>query len=156
MTLPNRTQKANSSTQRHVSKKQSSLSTKKMMDLLNNLSHEKNQVRLKSTLLRLGPSNNDNRKHLVAHLNEKSKNCSPFKQRFERRKNLSKDARNIFHSWLKEHTTHPYPSDVEKKDLAQRAETSVEQVGTWFVNARVRTLPKLLGTHKKKKQKLKR
>jgi hypothetical protein len=28
--------------------------------------------------------------------------------------------------------------------------TGVEQVGTWFVNARVRTLPKLLGIKKQK------
>ena len=73
---------------------------------------------------------------------------------FERRRNLSSSARKVLHSWLVEHKLKPYPTDEEKQHLAERAEVTVEQVGTWMVNARVRTLPKLLGlVPVKKKQK---
>ena len=79
---------------------------------------------------------------------------SPLKSyRFETRKNFSSTARKIFHDFLKNHLNNPYPNEQEKNDMARESNCTVEQVGTWFVNARVRTLPKLLGL---KKQKIKR
>ncbi|XP_008808897.1 BEL1-like homeodomain protein 4 [Phoenix dactylifera] len=45
---------------------------------------------------------------------------------------------NILRAWLFEHFLHPYPSDVDKQQLARQAGLSRNQVSNWFINARVR------------------
>ncbi|CAF1935180.1 unnamed protein product [Rotaria magnacalcarata] len=38
--------------------------------------------------------------------------------------------------WLREHRSHPYPSNQEKSDLAKQSSITYDQVTTWFNNAR--------------------
>jgi hypothetical protein len=38
--------------------------------------------------------------------------------------------------WLREHRTHPYPSNQEKSELAKQSFITYDQVTTWFNNAR--------------------
>jgi hypothetical protein len=38
--------------------------------------------------------------------------------------------------WLREHRTHPYPSNQEKIELAKQSLITYDQVTTWFNNAR--------------------
>jgi len=38
--------------------------------------------------------------------------------------------------WLREHRTHPYPSNQEKIQLAKQSSITYDQVTTWFNNAR--------------------
>ncbi|CAF3405516.1 unnamed protein product, partial [Rotaria sp. Silwood2] len=38
--------------------------------------------------------------------------------------------------WLREHRTHPYPSNQEKLQLAKQSSITYDQVTTWFNNAR--------------------
>jgi hypothetical protein len=38
--------------------------------------------------------------------------------------------------WLREHRTHPYPSNQEKIELAKQSSITYDQVTTWFNNAR--------------------
>ncbi|WAO96925.1 Homeobox and c2h2 transcription [Fusarium falciforme] len=49
-----------------------------------------------------------------------------------------KRSTKILKDWFASHTSHPYPTEEEKKDLAHRAGLSVRQVSYWFVNARRR------------------
>lgn len=38
--------------------------------------------------------------------------------------------------WLREHRSHPYPSNQEKLELAKQSSITYDQVTTWFNNAR--------------------
>jgi hypothetical protein len=38
--------------------------------------------------------------------------------------------------WLRDHRTHPYPSNQEKIELAKQSLITYDQVTTWFNNAR--------------------
>jgi hypothetical protein len=38
--------------------------------------------------------------------------------------------------WLREHRSHPYPSNQEKIELAKQSSITYDQVTTWFNNAR--------------------
>jgi hypothetical protein len=38
--------------------------------------------------------------------------------------------------WLREHRSHPYPSNQEKSQLAKQSSITYDQVTTWFNNAR--------------------
>lgn len=59
------------------------------------------------------------------------------------RKNLPAAARQTMRAWLKAHVDNPYPTDEEKVQLAAAGGITVEQVTTWFINARSRELKKL-------------
>ncbi|CAD5188474.1 unnamed protein product [Musa acuminata subsp. malaccensis] len=52
---------------------------------------------------------------------------------------LPERAVSVLRSWLFEHFLHPYPTDVDKQNLAkQTGLTRNQQVSNWFINARVR------------------
>lgn len=67
-------------------------------------------------------------------------------QRTKRRRNLPPEAVAILREWFDCHNENPYPSEAEKGQLARRAtaasmnqvQISLQQVTTWFVNARAR------------------
>ena len=50
---------------------------------------------------------------------------------------------NTMKAWLMAHTTHPYPTEDEKKALCRETGLSLIQVSNWFINARRRILPSL-------------
>ncbi|XP_050390430.2 uncharacterized protein LOC126809721 [Patella vulgata] len=52
---------------------------------------------------------------------------------------LSSAAKNILNDWYECHSEHPYPTDEEKEDLAEKAGVSPAQVKSWFANKRSRT-----------------
>uniref|UniRef100_A0A3Q3QD99 Homeobox domain-containing protein n=1 Tax=Monopterus albus TaxID=43700 RepID=A0A3Q3QD99_MONAL len=52
---------------------------------------------------------------------------------------FSKVATNILRAWLFQHQPHhPYPSEEQKKQLAQDAGLTILQINNWFINARRR------------------
>jgi hypothetical protein len=67
-------------------------------------------------------------------------------KRFQKRKNLPQVSRQILRCWIDEHLENPHPNDNEKEALAKAANITVEQVCNWFVNARVRYVPKQMQT----------
>ncbi|XP_042407702.1 BEL1-like homeodomain protein 9 isoform X2 [Zingiber officinale] len=44
----------------------------------------------------------------------------------------------VLRAWLFEHFLHPYPTDVDKQNLAKQTGLTRNQVSNWFINARVR------------------
>eukprot|EP01023_Acetabularia_acetabulum_P002329 TRINITY_DN10918_c0_g1_i1.p1 TRINITY_DN10918_c0_g1~~TRINITY_DN10918_c0_g1_i1.p1 ORF type:complete len:280 (-),score=13.03 TRINITY_DN10918_c0_g1_i1:213-1052(-) len=64
-----------------------------------------------------------------------SQNLSFWK---EVRKRFAGDNRTILKGWLLMHFSQPYPTDEDKKVLAQITGMSRTQLGNWFINQRVR------------------
>ncbi|XP_078697213.1 uncharacterized protein LOC144925164 [Branchiostoma floridae x Branchiostoma belcheri] len=64
----------------------------------------------------------------------------PFSIAPHGRKTLSlpREAKTKLQSWLLDHRDHPYPSRVEKYDLAELTGLTFKQVSTWFQNNRRR------------------
>ena len=53
-------------------------------------------------------------------------------------KNFARWKKNLLIDWLKQHKEQPYPSDIEKEELARICQLSTIQVSNWFTNARKR------------------
>ncbi|XP_069385708.1 homeobox protein Meis1a isoform X3 [Paralichthys olivaceus] len=51
---------------------------------------------------------------------------------------------NILRAWLFQHLTHPYPSEEQKKQLAQDTGLTNLQVNNWFINARRRIVQPMI------------
>ena len=52
---------------------------------------------------------------------------------------LSESAKQILCTWYENHVTNPYPTEEEKKSLAESCSITVSQVKSWFANKRNRT-----------------
>ncbi|XP_022666755.1 homeobox protein PKNOX2-like isoform X2 [Varroa jacobsoni] len=57
---------------------------------------------------------------------------------------LPKQATELMRAWLFAHVVHPYPSEEEKKLIAEQTNLSLLQVNNWFINARRRILQPML------------
>ncbi|XP_007233117.3 homeobox protein PKNOX1.1 isoform X1 [Astyanax mexicanus] len=57
---------------------------------------------------------------------------------------LPKQATNVMRSWLFQHIGHPYPTEEEKKQIANQTNLTLLQVNNWFINARRRILQPML------------
>lgn len=81
------------------------------------------------------------------------KNCDTYKSALVRllnrpdnekfrskRRTLSDQGKQVLLQWFDTHLDNPFPSAEEKEELAIKACASVEQVTTWFINARARRL----------------
>jgi len=55
-----------------------------------------------------------------------------------RRGNLPKEATSVFKKWFDDHSSHPYPTDEEKQELARITGTGQQQITNWFINHRKR------------------
>jgi len=66
------------------------------------------------------------------------------KKNSKKRGIFSKVATNILRAWLFQHLTHPYPSEDQKKQLAQDTGLSILQVNNWFINARRRIVQPMI------------
>lgn len=53
---------------------------------------------------------------------------------------LPKQATHVMKTWLFQHLVHPYPTEDEKRQLAEQTNLSILQVNNWFINARRRIL----------------
>nr|XP_054759587.1 homeobox protein Meis1-like [Lytechinus pictus] len=54
-------------------------------------------------------------------------------KRQKKRGIFPKSATNIMRAWLFQHLTHPYPSEEQKKQLAQDTGLTILQVNNWYV-----------------------
>ncbi|KAI4227177.1 MAG: hypothetical protein L6R36_002615 [Xanthoria steineri] len=63
----------------------------------------------------------------------------------KRRGNLPKQTTDILRAWLHEHLDHAYPSEEQKQHLIRETGLTDKQVSNWFINARRRNLPRLVG-----------
>ena len=59
------------------------------------------------------------------------------KRQRQQRVNLPKDAKDYLSAWLYNHLDNPYPSEDEKKSLAQSTSLTFDQVNNWFINSSV-------------------
>ena len=66
------------------------------------------------------------------------------KRKKNKKNSLSKVASEILRVWLFQHLNHPYPEEVEKKQLAQDTGLSLLQVNNWFINARRRIVQPMI------------
>ncbi|PLW56576.1 hypothetical protein PCANC_01469 [Puccinia coronata f. sp. avenae] len=76
----------------------------------------------------------------VPPLNQASSWSSVENQAPRRRGKLPSAVTTILKGWLMAHTTHPYPTEEEKKKLCQETNLTMNQVSNWFINARRRIL----------------
>uniref|UniRef100_A0A915DZS7 Homeobox protein unc-62 n=1 Tax=Ditylenchus dipsaci TaxID=166011 RepID=A0A915DZS7_9BILA len=60
---------------------------------------------------------------------------------------FSKDAITKFRSWLFHNLTHPYPSEEQKKQLANETGLTNLQVNNWFINARRRIVQPMIDSN---------
>lgn len=72
---------------------------------------------------------------------------------------LPKNATGVMRTWLFQHIVHPYPTEDEKRQIANQTNLTLLQVNNWFINARRRILQPMLDasnpelSHKPKKPK---
>ncbi|XP_074583988.1 BEL1-like homeodomain protein 9 [Curcuma longa] len=111
--------------------------------LKNSISHQFHQT---SKRLRDQGINGDNISNIgfleTSHHPQRS-TCSPaaaFSQPhvWRPQRGLPERAVSVLRSWLFEHFLHPYPTDVDKQNLAKQTGLTRNQVSNWFINARVR------------------
>ncbi|KAF8571740.1 hypothetical protein P879_00361 [Paragonimus westermani] len=57
---------------------------------------------------------------------------------------LPKRATQIMKQWLFQHLVHPYPTEDEKRQIANQTNLTLLQVNNWFINARRRILQPML------------
>ncbi|KAL7298242.1 hypothetical protein TKK_0009228 [Trichogramma kaykai] len=57
---------------------------------------------------------------------------------------LPKHATNIMRAWLFGHLIHPYPTEDEKRQIANETNLTLLQVNNWFINARRRILQPMI------------
>ncbi|KAI9264827.1 homeobox KN domain-containing protein [Sporodiniella umbellata] len=109
--------------------------------IINNNSHQPS-----GGIKRARPSDEEDPKHTPAtKTNHKKK-----------RGNLPKEVTAVLKGWLQEHSSHPYPSEEEKKRLIETTRLSINQISNWFINARRRLLPTLLSEKPNKRKSKKR
>uniref|UniRef100_A0ABI8ACQ9 Homeobox domain-containing protein n=1 Tax=Felis catus TaxID=9685 RepID=A0ABI8ACQ9_FELCA len=65
-------------------------------------------------------------------------------RRHKKRGIFPKVATNIMRAWLFQHLSHPYPSEEQKKQLAQDTGLTILQVNNWFINARRRIVQPMI------------
>ena len=83
-------------------------------------------------------------KHFASTTPPSVPNGAPTTPRFTKRSNLPRPAVDILKSWLFQHLVHPYPTEEEKRLLAQQTNLNLTQVNNWFINARRRILQPML------------
>ncbi|CAH1791556.1 unnamed protein product [Owenia fusiformis] len=69
---------------------------------------------------------------------------STSSKRNKKRGIFPKVATNILRAWLFQHLSHPYPSEEQKKQLAQDTGLTILQVNNWFINARRRIVQPMI------------
>ncbi|CAD5233170.1 unnamed protein product [Bursaphelenchus xylophilus] len=60
---------------------------------------------------------------------------------------FSKEAITKFRAWLFQNLSHPYPSEEQKKQLAQETSLTILQVNNWFINARRRIVQPMIDSN---------
>uniref|UniRef100_A0A183BQ72 Homeobox protein unc-62 n=1 Tax=Globodera pallida TaxID=36090 RepID=A0A183BQ72_GLOPA len=60
---------------------------------------------------------------------------------------FSKEAISKFRAWLFNNITHPYPTEEQKKQLANETGLTILQVNNWFINARRRIVQPMIDSN---------
>lgn len=69
------------------------------------------------------------------------------KKRQRKRGIFPKVATNMMRAWLFQHFSHPYPSEEQKKQLANDTGLTILQVNNWFINARRRIVQPMIDSN---------
>uniref|UniRef100_A0A2K5F1P2 Meis homeobox 3 n=1 Tax=Aotus nancymaae TaxID=37293 RepID=A0A2K5F1P2_AOTNA len=75
---------------------------------------------------------------------EEGEDLDQERRRNKKRGIFPKAATNIMRAWLFQHLSHPYPSEEQKKQLAQDTGLTILQVNNWFINARRRIVQPMI------------
>nr|XP_032826708.1 homeobox protein PKNOX2-like isoform X2 [Petromyzon marinus] len=79
------------------------------------------------------------------HLGQDISACDPDDKRARLKRGvLPKHATTVMRSWLFQHIVHPYPTEDEKRQIANQTNLTLLQVNNWFINARRRILQPML------------
>jgi len=75
-----------------------------------------------------------------------------------KRRTLTSKGKQILSKWFDEHRSNPFPTAAEKEGLARQVDAPVEQISTWFINARARRGKKQSGneTQRKRQKRMKK
>ncbi|KAM0676567.1 Homeobox protein tos8 [Binucleata daphniae] len=76
----------------------------------------------------------------LAHV---TKNTADTYNKKCKRANYPKQISKILKNWLRNNIQSPYPSEIEKAELAKLTGLDQTQINNWFINARRRILPML-------------
>ncbi|VDH97915.1 Hypothetical predicted protein [Mytilus galloprovincialis] len=79
---------------------------------------------------------------LAGHLSSDDEDGNDKKK--SKRGVLPKSATQVMKSWLFQHIVHPYPTEDEKRQIANQTNLTLLQVNNWFINARRRILQPML------------
>ena len=85
--------------------------------------------------------------HLTTYLYMRSRLQKPKMN--SKAREIPKAATHCLKGWLFQHITNPYPSEDQKKELAQNTGLTILQVKNWFINARRRIVQPLIDQAKK-------
>ncbi|KAJ7064885.1 hypothetical protein C8F01DRAFT_1367116 [Mycena amicta] len=78
---------------------------------------------------------------------------SPHPMPQRKRGRLPKETTDFLKAWLHSHSAHPYPSEIEKKQMCHATGLSMSQVSNWMINGRRRILgPSYLSTSRSNPQ----
>ncbi|KAI8881486.1 hypothetical protein K501DRAFT_334659 [Backusella circina FSU 941] len=67
-----------------------------------------------------------------------------------KRENIPKEMTEHLRQWLIQHKKHPYPTEIEKQELAEETGLMINQISNWFINARRRILQPMLKNENRK------
>ncbi|WOK93799.1 hypothetical protein Cni_G02500 [Canna indica] len=73
-----------------------------------------------------------------SYLQRTSNNSGTQPHVWRPQRGLPERAVSVLRAWLFEHFLHPYPTDLDKQNLAKQTGLTRNQVSNWFINARVR------------------
>jgi hypothetical protein len=59
---------------------------------------------------------------------------SPQAMPQRKRGRLPKETTDFLKAWLHSHAAHPYPSEIEKKQMCHATGLSMSQVSNWMIN----------------------
>ncbi|KAI3382550.1 hypothetical protein SNEBB_007574 [Seison nebaliae] len=77
--------------------------------------------------------------------NNNNNNSSYINNSKQRKRGLfPKTATNTMRAWLFQHLNHPYPTEDQKKQLANETNLTILQVNNWFINARRRIVQPMI------------
>lgn len=72
--------------------------------------------------------------------------ADPRKGHSHKKGSFSEETISILKSWLFRNITHPYPTEVEKKELICLTGLTLNQLNNWLINSRRRMLKRLVST----------
>lgn len=82
----------------------------------------------------------------IVQASRQHNSADPRKGHSHKKGSFSEETISILKSWLFRNITHPYPTEVEKKELLCLTGLTLSQLNNWLINSRRRMLKRLLST----------